>query len=278
MLIDVHAHTFPDAIAERALKKLVEKTGHLIEPAGNGTVLGLLDHMRRDRVDYAVVCPVATKPDQFGGILAEALNMREGKRGEDARRHLIPFASVHPSDDARFAHLAEIAKQGVLGVKLHPYYQSFTLDAPEMLDYFRCCRDNGLIVQCHCGFDIGFPFDPICNPARVAHVFRDVPGLKLIAAHLGGWRNWDEGVRELADQPLYLDTAVLTPDFGNEAARRIIREHPAAWTVFGTDWPWLGYTEGLRYIRSIGLSPAHEAAVLGGNAARLLGITAPSPW
>jgi len=278
MLIDVHTHTFPDAIAERALKKLVEKTGHSIAPAGDGTVRDLLGQMRRDGVDYAVVCPVATKPEQFEGILAEALMLRDGARGEDAQRHLIPFASVHPADEARFAHLAAVAEKGIKGVKLHPYYQSFTLDAPDMLDYYRCCRDLGLVVQCHCGFDIGFPFDLICNPERVANVIRNTPGLKLIAAHLGGWRHWSEGAKCLPGKDVFLDTAVLEAHFGDEDAKRILRQHPADKLLFATDWPWLGFADGLRYVRSMGLSPETERAILGGNAAALLGVTVPAPW
>lgn len=278
MLIDVHTHTFPDAIAERALKKLVEKTGRVIAPSGDGTVRGLLDHMRRDGVDYAVVCPVATKPDQFGGILAEALKMRDGATGEEARLHLIPFASVHPADEARAAHLAEVARSGIKGVKLHPYYQSFTLDAPEMLDYFRCCRDLGLVVQCHCGFDIGFAFDPICSPTRVARVAEAVPGLKLIAAHLGGWRSWDEGARLLAGRDIFLDTAVLHMDFGDNDARRIMAAHSERKLLFATDWPWLGFAESVRYVQSFGFTAEAETAILGGNAASLLSIEAPAPW
>ena len=278
MLIDVHTHTFPDAIAERALKKLVEKTGHSIAPAGDGTVRDLLRQMRRDCVDYAVVCPVATKPEQFEGILAEALTLRDGGRGEDAQRHLIPFASVHPADEARFAHLAAVAEKGIRGVKLHPYYQSFTLDEPGMLDYYRCCRDLGLVVQCHCGFDIGFPFDPICTPERVANVIREVPRVKIIAAHLGGWRHWDEVIKHLLGKDVLLDTAVLEPHFGDEDAKRILREHPADKLLFATDWPWLGFADGVRYVHSMGLPPATERAILGGNAAALLGVTDPSPW
>lgn len=278
MLIDVHTHTFPDAIAERALKKLVEKTGNTILPEGDGTVGGLLDHMRRDGVDYAVVCPVATKPDQFDGILAEALRIRDGACGEDAQRHLVPFASVHPGDGARAAHLAEVARRGIKGVKLHPYYQAFVLDAPDMLDYFRCCRDLGLVVQCHCGFDIGFPFDPVCDPARVARVAAAVPGLKLIAAHLGGWRAWEEGLALLAGKDLFLDTAVLSAHFGDATARSILLKHPADRLLFATDWPWMGFAEGVRYIRSLGLAAEGERRLLGGNAADLLGLAAPAPW
>lgn len=278
MLIDVHVHTFPDDLAARALKKLAEKAGNAIAPAGDGTNAGLLAAMRRDGVDYAVVCPVATKPAQFDGILAEALAIRDGARGADAARHLIPFASVHPDDEACFAHLTRVAESGIRGVKLHPYYQACVLDAPHLLEYFRCCRDLNLTVQCHCGFDIGFPFEPVCGPERVARVLREVPGLSFIAAHLGGWRQWGGAVEHLLGKDVYLDTAVLAPHFEDREARRLLREHPADRLLFATDWPWLGFAEGLRFVRSAGLSPQQENAVLGGNAAALLGISAPAPW
>ena len=278
MLIDVHVHTFPDDLAGRALKKLVEKTGNFIAPAGDGTIAGLLGAMRRDGVDYAAVCPIATKPAQADGILAEALAIRDGERGASAARHLIPFASVHPGDEACFAHLSRVADSGIRGIKLHPYYQSFVLDAPPLLEYFRCCRDLNLVVQCHCGFDIGFPFDPVCGPERVARVVSEVPGLRFIAAHLGGWRQWGGAAEQLLGKDVYLDTAVLMPHFGDEGVRRILREHPSDRLLFATDWPWLGFAEGISFVRASGLDKAQTDAVLGGNAARLLGLAAPAPW
>ncbi len=278
MLIDVHVHTFPDDLAARALKKLVEKTGNFIAPAGDGTITGLLDAMRCGRVDYAVVCPVATKPSQFEGILAEAIAIRDGERGEAAARHLIPFASVHPLDEFRFQHLTQVAESGLRGIKLHPYYQSCVLDAPELLEYFRCCRDNNLVVQCHCGFDIGFPFEPVCGPERVARVLKEVPGLRFIAAHLGGWRQWGGASEQLLGKEAYLDTAVLEPYFEEETVKRLLREHPADKLLFATDWPWLSFEKGVGFVRAADLKKQQEEAILGGNAARLLGIASPSPW
>ena len=278
MLIDAHVHTFPDELAARALKKLADKTAPHITPVADGTVSGLLEEMRREHVDYAVICPIATKPSQFDGILQEALAIRDGMRGADAARHLIPFASVHPDDEARFAHLTQTAESGIRGVKLHPYYQTCVLDTPGMLEYFRCCCDLGLVVQCHCGFDIGFPFDPLCGPERIAHVMREIPNLHFVAAHLGGWRQWGSVIEQLLGKDIYLDTAVLEPHFGDADPLRLLREHPSDKLLFATDWPWLGFAKGTRFIRSAGLPPETERAILGGNAAKLLGITSPALW
>jgi hypothetical protein len=60
--------------------------------------------------------------------------------------------------------------------------------------------------------------------------------------------------------------------------RRILREHPADRLLFATDWPWLGFAEGIGFVRSAGLGKAQTDAVLGGNAAGLLGLAAPAPW
>lgn len=278
MLLDVHVHTFPDNLATRALKKLAEKTSSFIEPAGDGTTSGLLDAMRRDGVEYAVVCPVATKPSQFEGILAEALAIRDGLRGVAAARHLIPFASVHPADEARFEHLKRVAESGIRGIKLHPYYQSCVLDAPSLLEYFRCCRDLNLVVQCHCGFDIGFPFEPICGPERVARVMSEVPGLHFIAAHLGGWRQWGGVLEQVLGKDVYLDTSVLKPYFEDGDVRRILRDHPSDKLLFATDWPWLHFADGMRFVRSAGLTLKQQDAVLGDNAAALLGVRSSAPW
>ena len=272
MIIDVHTHTFPDAIAKRALQKLTEKINHAIEPASDGTVAELLRTMRAAGVDRAVLCPIATRPEQAPDILAGACAIRAGAHGEDAARHLIPLASVHPADPEWATRLQAVADAGIRGVKLHPYYQSFVLDAPDTLAFLKRCCDLNLIVQCHCGYDLGFPFDPVCNPERVARVAREVPGLRFIAAHLGGWLDWEASVTHLLGKDVLLDTSVLRRGMDNPSALRFLREHAPDKLLFATDAPWMSFEDGLRFVRSAGLPAADEAAILGGNAQRLFAV------
>ncbi|MDD4102511.1 MAG: amidohydrolase family protein [Kiritimatiellae bacterium] len=278
MLIDVHTHIFPENLAERTLLNLCEKANNTITPIADGTLGGLLAEMRASGLDYAVICPIATKPKQFTVIIEEAEAISKGERGAEAARHLIPFASVHPADEARFSRLREVAERGIRGVKLHPYYQPCILDSPEMLEYFRCCLDLNLVVQCHCGFDVGFPFEPLCGPERVARVIREVPGLRFIAAHLGGWRQWGGTAEQLLGKDVYLDTSILPQDNDNRSAMSILREHPPEKLLFATDWPWLSFADGIEYVRKAGLKKADTRAILGGNAAKLLGVTKPAAW
>lgn len=272
MIIDVHTHTFPEQIAKRALQKLTEKTGHAIAPVSDGTIAGLLRAMRAAQVDRAVLCPIATRPEQTADILDEARAIRDGARGEDAARHLIPLASVHPADPKWAKRLQAVADADIRGVKLHPYYQEFVLDAPDTLAFLKKCCDLNLIVQCHCGYDIGFPFDPVCGPERVANVIHEIPGLRFIAAHLGGWLDWEASANHLLGENVFLDTSVLRHGAENPHALRILREHAPDKLLFATDAPWMSFEDGIRFIRSAGLPPERETAILGNNAQRLFAV------
>jgi len=272
MIIDAHTHTFPEHIAKRALQKLVENAGHTLAPVSDGTVAGLLHAMRTAQVDRAVLCPIATRPEHAADILAEACAIRDGARGDDAARHLIPLASVHPADPKWAKHLQAVADADIRGVKIHPYYQAFVLDAPDTLAFLKRCCDLNLIVLCHCGYDIGFPRDPVCGPERVTHVIHEIPSLRFIAAHLGGWMDWEASVNHLLGESVFLDTSVLRHGAEDPNALRILREHDPAKLLFATDAPWASHEDGIRFIRAAGLPATAEAAILGDNARRLFAL------
>ena len=65
-IVDLHVHAFPDEIAERAVHTLLET--YQVEAVTDGTISGLLAHMAKAGVDYAVVQPVATRPGQVRSI------------------------------------------------------------------------------------------------------------------------------------------------------------------------------------------------------------------
>ena len=157
-------------------------------------------------------------------------------------------------------------------MKLHPYYQAFVLDTPEMLTFLKRCCDLNLIVLCHCGYDIGFPRDPLCGPERVANVIHEIPSLRFIAAHLGGWMDWEASVTHLLGENVFLDTAVLRHGVEDPHALRLLREHAPDKLLFGTDAPWMSFEDGINFIRSAGLSAETESAILGNNAQRLFAV------
>ena len=273
MIIDVHSHHFPDSIAVRAIAGMSHAIEGLLWPVGDGTLANHLDHLEHDGIDKAVLCQIATKPAQFEVLLRYAEAIRSGEMGARARERIIPFLSVHPDDTERLRHLDEIAARGFKGIKLHPYYQNFRLDDPQVWPMFEKIADLGLVVQCHCGYDIGYPgrYDA-CGPKEVAVLLRHVKNLKFIAAHLGGCDGHPvHSTDELADLGAYIDTSVLMRHWHYDEPMRIVSSWPTERILFATDFPWSSCSEAVRWVKSL-RDQRDWDAVFGGNARRLLGI------
>jgi uncharacterized protein len=262
--IDVHTHTFPDHVAERAIAKLEAECPW--KAIGSGKVADLLASMDAAGVAASVICAIATKPDQADGILKWCQAIR-GDR-------IVPFPSVHPRTQQAGTCIRRVAEAGFTGVKLHPMYQDFAIDDPALDEIYASCQSLGLVIAFHCGRDIAYPpDDDRAAPARTAAVLRRFPELKVISTHMGGWRMWDESDRELVGQPnVWFETSFSLDGLGPQRAADMIRRHGVDRVLFGSDWPWTRQDAGLAMLDALPLTPGEIAAIRGENAARLLGI------
>ena len=272
MRIDLHAHAFADTIAERAMTALMATMppGYQAEDGRLGT---LAAQLTASGFDAAVICSIATKPSQFDVILKWSEAIRNGAFGEAAARLAIPLLSVHPEDPERYRHIEQTARAGFKGIKLHPYYQGFALDAPATIDLLDCARRNGLVVVCHTGFDIAFPRERRCDPLRVRRLLDALPDLKFVASHLGGWMDWDEAERLLIGQPIDIEISMSLDYLPPGRVREMFLRHPADRLHFGSDWPWTRHDEQLARLEALQLPADRMQALMGGNAARLLGLS-----
>jgi len=260
-IIDFHAHAFPDALAERAMPMLEEEGD--IKAVLDGKISSLLRSMDQAGIQASVVASIATHPKQFSSILKWSI--------EIAGERLIPFPSVHPADPEAVEHVRQIQAAGLKGVKLHPYYQEFDLDEERLSPIYATLQDCGLVLLCHTGFDLAFPRIRKCDPVRIQKVRARFSKLKLVAAHLGAWEDYDEVEKHLIGQPVYMDVSYAIDWAGPERARAMILRHPAEYVLFGTDSPWAGQQETVDQVRRLELGAERERLILGENALRLLG-------
>ena len=136
-------------------------------------------------------------------------------------------------------------------------------------------KDLGIIV--HAGEDVGLPETVHCTPERILNLWKHIQPEKLIFAHMGGWKMWDEVEEKLLGLPFYLDTAiVLNPIFPvkleNEQFVRMVRKHGADRILFGTDSPWADQKNFVALLEHMPLTEEEKAAIFSENAKKLLGI------
>jgi predicted TIM-barrel fold metal-dependent hydrolase len=259
--IDFHTHAFPDQIAATAIPAL-EKKGN-IKAYLNGTISDLLKSMDQAQIERSVVCSIATRPSQFQPIIDWSLSIRSER--------IIPLPSIHPIDPKWREHLLQIKDMGFIGLKMHPYYQDFFLDAPELIEFYGQVDELGLLLVMHTGYDIGYPRIRRADPERILKVLQEVPGLRLITTHLGGWDEWADVRSLLTGLPIYMEISFALDFLDQIRLRDLIESHPPEYLLFGTDSPWADQATTLKMLGKLGLKEDLFNRIVRENALNLLG-------
>lgn len=270
MIIDIHTHTYPDKIAAKTVAKLKEVAG--IAAHGEGTVDDLSEKAGEAGVDYSLVLPVATNVHQVATINEAAfkINLAASRKG------VLSFGAIHPDSPDHKKILRGIASLGLQGIKLHPDYQGTFFNDIRYKRIVETATELGLYIVVHAGVDIGLP-DPVhTTPDMVKEVVRDTGTDKLILAHMGGWRMWDEVADKLVGERVRIDTSFSTTavDVAGmlDEARfvEMVRAFGADRVLFGTDWPWASIRRSLKWIEHSPLRKEEKELILGKNAMTLL--------
>jgi predicted TIM-barrel fold metal-dependent hydrolase len=261
-IIDFHAHAFPDSVAAAAVPALAEKGN--VTPCLNGRIDSLLAAMDRAGVEKAVLCSIATRPGQFGSILAWSKKVRSDR--------LIPFPSFHPENPEALEDIRIIEAEGFKGIKMHPYYQDFGIDEERLFPFYEAMCRTGLILVMHTGFDIGFPRKRIADPNRIARVLDQFPELKFVATHLGAWEMWDEVKELLTGRKVYMDISFSLQYLTPGQARELILAHPDDRILFGSDSPWACQEEVAGMLKALKFGDDLESKIFRENALKLLNV------
>lgn len=266
-LIDFHTHIFPDKIAPAAVASLAEAGGTRPE-GGTGTLDDLEGVALREGISLCVNLPVATRPDQAASInrFAREVNRREGR--------VISFGAIHPDAAEPERELAELAEAGFRGIKLHPDYQGHYADDPAVIRVVKEAKRLGLHTVFHGGVDIAFPNDVHAAPERISRLLSALgegEG-KVIVAHIGGYRLWDDVERVLVGRDVFFDLSYGIDHLPPEQLLRIVTRHGADKILFGSDYPWRDPADIDRVLSKLPLSDGQFSLIRSGNAERLLGL------
>ena len=261
-IIDFHAHAFPNQVAAAAVPALAAKGK--VTPCLDGRIDSLLTAMDRAGIDKAVLCSIATRPGQFDSILTWSKKIRSER--------LIPFPSFHPENPQALEDIRIIGAEGFKGIKMHPYYQDFSIDEERLFPFYEAMCRTGLILVMHTGFDIGFPRERIAGPDRIAKLLVRFPELKFVATHLGAWEMWDEVRELLTGRNVYMDISFSLQYLTSGQAREMILAHPADRILFGSDSPWACQEEVAAMLKALKLGEELESRIFRDNALELLNL------
>lgn len=274
IVVDFHTHVFPDSMAAATIKKL-ESSCEQARSHTDGTMGALRKSMQKAGIQYSVLLPVCTKPQQFDSI------NRFSVKNNDPANGFVFFGGIHPDCEDVEGKLGYIKSLGLKGIKLHPDFQHVFIDDERYIRIIRKCIQLGLYVSIHAGVDIGAPEVVHCPPERsvkmLEEVYKDIDIGKeerprVILAHLGGGFMLGETEKYLCGKYVYLDLAFTFWWEEDAQILRIIKAHGAERILFASDSPWTDQKESVEGLKRLPLSEEEKRRIFGENAIEMLGL------
>lgn len=259
MLIDTHTHLYPEKISTKVVELLREHYG--LPVPHKGTINEYQQIKKQHNVKAAIFFTAATCPSQVPNANKWAkLNTQKG---------MIGFGTLHPDDENSDVQIKWLKEAGIKGIKFHPDFQQFFIDDEKALNlYEKLAKD--FIVIFHVGDDNAPHKVHYSSPQRLNKVLDLVPGLKIIAAHMGGYQMWQDSLKYLCGKNLYFDTSSCAGILNDDIFRLLIKEHGYHKVLLGSDYPFSEpHTECLK-LAKMGLNSYEYEAIIGKNAELLL--------
>jgi predicted TIM-barrel fold metal-dependent hydrolase len=259
MVIDCHAHIYPEKIAEKAVANIGEF--YKIPMRRKGTVEDLLESGRGGGIERFVVFSAAAVPGQAASINDYIASVC------GAHPEFAGFGTLHAAMENPGEEIERIISLGLKGIKLHPDMQRFNIDDERMMKIY-ALLEGRLPVVFHTG-DYRYPYS---HPSRLAGVLDRFPALVCVAAHFGGWSLQDLAMEYLKDRFCYLDISSSLPFLGKKRAAELIRFYGSERFLFGSDYPMWDPSACLEEFMELDLSAAERENILYKNALRILGL------
>ncbi len=261
-IIDAHAHIYPEKIAEKATVAIGNFYDIKMEMP-SGTTSNLIKDGERAGITKFVVHSCATTSSQVRKI-NEFI-----KREIDEHKEFIGFMTLHQDlteEEIEF-EINWCLNNGFKGVKLHPDFQKFYIDDEKVEKIYKAVSNKFPIL-----FHIGDDRYDFSAPERLVKIAKKYPNVNFIAAHFGGYRQWDKVDVYKGLKNVYFDTCSSLSFISSERAKEIIEMLGEDRFFFATDFPmWDAKTE-LERFNKIDLTSEQKEKIFSKNIKKLLKI------
>ena len=265
-IFDIHTHTYPEAIAEKAVHNLGEFYNFV--PEGNGTYSGLTARAHQNNVVGFLLFSVATNAHQVPKVNDCIANL--AKKSRDEGYETVGFAGMHQDYPDFEGELQRCRGLGLKGIKLHPDIQGVDIDDERLFPLYELVQGN-MPIYFHIGDNR--PCYRYSEPKKLLRVLELFPKLEVVAAHMGGYKAWDEGEKYLSGhERVWYDTSsalwAMTPEY----AAHLIGVYGSERVMFGTDYPVKEIEGEVERFLKIPLTERQREDIFYNNAARFLGL------
>ena len=239
-----------------------------------------LADVKSDMVAFGIDHALIHAEYEFGDV-ADALNEAVAGVVAGDRDKFSGYGTISQENfkiPRALQQVQRVADLSLKGLALQPSFFDMAIDDRRLYPIYSKANELGLHVALHTGINYSVTY-PIRNdqPIQVDQVACDFPDLVIIACH-AGWPWVPEMVAVMRKHPnVYAEFGGLAPRYvfetgtGWEVMHRFMNSLLGEQVLFGTDWPVFSQERALNEWRAGGLRPEVLGALLGGNAARLLG-------
>lgn len=263
-VFDIHTHTYPEAISEKAVVNLGKFYDFVCQ--GKGTYAHLESQAEENNVHGYLLFSVATNAHQVEKVNTSIANLAELSRSHGFLT--VGFAGMHQDFEDMEGEINRAVSLGMQGVKIHPDIQGVDIDDPRLLKLYEIVAGR-IPVYFHIGDNRAqYRFSEAHKLVRVMDMF---PKLEVVAAHLGGYKAWEEAIEFLAGRDnIWYDTSsalwAMTPEYADYVVGKLGAEH----VMFGTDYPVKNTAEELERFFRLKLTEKEREDILWNNAVRFL--------
>ena len=250
-IIDAHAHIFPEKIADKAVQSI--SNFYETPMMHKGYAESLINSGNQIDVDNYLVFSTATKAEQVESINNYII--------EEIRLHsqFIGLGTMFLGYENFEEELLRLKENNIKGIKLHPDFQKFNFDDEGLYPIYDVLSELNMFVLTHAG-DYRYGYS---HPERIAEIGKKFPKLKIIAAHFGGWSQWDIAFNKLVLPNVYYDTSSTMGFAGLEIAKKAFKAYDNSHIFLASDFPMWDHKEEFENLQKLGLHEQTLENVMG---------------